>query len=386
MIRATRNFRRISTILSLTAAVAALALPAFAGSSIRPVLPPTGDVSWVVSDSPRYLGGGAWEQGFYFTPEMQGAAALQLDLRWMGDGAVDARFTTGAAAAAAAKNADGDGIGNGRFRVLVAGVNRLAIPAGEVFRVVYHAAGSDRAAGFQVIEAMAVDGDGILLSEGSGRRASSAGQTPADLDPHVDLVFENMTVLPGQTQKETVQIGSQDNARPAAVQLDIRFDPSALVFRSVDLGTAASIAGKQVKGSLVSSSLLRIIVQGFNTTPIPDGELVRIGWQALGSVPRGTVSTLDCSGSIVTDGLGFLLPTTCHGGPVIYIGNQRCDVNLDGRVDVVDIQAAINKITKLSGPNVDVNCNLLENVQDVQQITDGALGLDCPTPGANDCQ
>lgn len=380
--RGFRFFRLITTSLAAAGMLASAA--ASLAASPAPLRLPAPDPTWVVSDSPRSLGGGTWEQRFSFTPASGTVTALQVELGRDHAGAWDASVVAGAAAAQAGKIVESGRLEDGRLRVVVAGVNRDAIPAGELFRVVYRPADGGRG-GFRVSETMMVDADGRIVGTDTATAVVPGTALATDLEPHVDLVMESFSVIPGQTTKETVRIGSQDNARPAAVQLDIQFDSSALIFRSVEAGTASTIAGKTVKGSLISPSLLRIIVQGFNTTSIPDGELLKISWQASASVPRGTYSSLECGNSVVVDGLGFVLPMTCHGGPVAYIGNVRCDVNFDGRVDVVDIQAAVNKVTKLSGVAVDVNCNGREDVQDIQQITDGALGLDCPTPGANDC-
>ena len=341
--------------------------------------------SWVSADAPRHLGPGLWEQAFHFVPDLESATAIQVDLSWKGDGAVAARFVTGAAAAQAVKIVEGDRIGEDNYRVVIAGVNRTAIPAGELFRIVFDTQAGKIGTGFQVTEGMAVDSDGGILFEGGSRSVSRVAPRSEGLDPHVNLILNAFNVMPGQFAKETVTIGSVDNANPAAVQLDIAFDPGAMSVKSVDLGSAASISSKLVTWKLVSASIVRIVVQGYNTTPIPDGDLLKISWSASGAVPRGTLSNLDCSGSVVTNGLGVLLPMACYGGYVAYIGNLRCDVTLDGRVDVSDIQAAINKVVKLTGPSVDVNCNGREDVQDIQQITDGALGLTCPNPNASSC-
>lgn len=381
--RGFRFFRLITTSLAAAGMLASATAAFAAGPASSPRLPAP-DPSWVVSDSPRSLGGGTWEQRFSFTPESSVVTALQVELLRDQPGAWDASVVAGAAAAQAGKIVESGRLDDGRLRIVVAGVNRDSIPAGELFRVIYRPADAGRG-GFRVAETLMVDADGRLVGTDSVTAIVPANDRSTDFEPFVHLVMESFSVIPGQTTKEVVRIGSVDNARPAAVQLDIQFDPSALIYRSAEAGTAATIAQKTVKASLVSSSLLRVIVQGFNTTAIPDGELVKISWQASAAVPRGTYSVLECGNSVVVDGLGFVLPMTCYAGPVAYIGNVRCDVNFDGRVDVVDIQAAVNKVTKLTGPAVDVNCNGREDVQDIQQITDGALGLDCPTPGAHDC-
>jgi hypothetical protein len=378
--------KSILTVLAagafVLAPLMAVAAPAVGQSPIGRLAGP------VTSDAPRHVGPGTWEQGFHFAPAAEVAAALQVELDWVGDGPVDARFTSGAAAAEGAKGVDGERIGDRRFRVVIAGVNRTILPSGEIFRITFYAPEFDGRGAFRVADTLAVDPDGAVVLGSADVTAPPQGRGAKEtmaLDPHVDLIFNAVTIIPGQTQKQTVTIHAVDGADPAAVQLDVRFDPSALSFKSVDIGSAGSVANKTAKASLIASNLLRVIVHGNNTTAIPDGDLVKIGWQASNAVPRGTVTNLDCGGSIVADGLGFTVPTTCWGGGVVYIGNMRCDVNLDGRVDVIDIQAAINKVTKLSGPLVDVNCNGREDVQDIQQITDGALGLNCPTPGANSC-
>ena len=369
---------RVSRVLQ-AAVVSALAFPLV--SNAAPTRPAAGDPvpGLRLVDAGRQSG--ARLVGIDL--EHGGAAALQVDLRWSGP-AAEVTVLPGDTADRGAKFVEGGWQQHRNYRVVVAGMNRNLLGPGRVAVLSIRDGRTD--GDFTVSAVSAVDADGYPVDLAADPAQSSATVRPSELEPWAVVSFTPFAVMPGATTKEIVTIGSGDNANPAAVQIDLVFDPSALTLRSVEAGSASTIASKQVRWSFVSPSVARIIVQGLNTTPIPDGELIKIQWQANSAVPRGTYTGLDCAGTVITNGTGFVIPTTCWSGAVGLIGNRICDVNTDSRVDVGDVQAAINKVVKLTGPAVDVNCNGREDVQDIQQITDGALGLTCPTPGANNCQ
>jgi hypothetical protein len=55
----------------------------------------------------------------------------------------------------------------------------------------------------------------------------------------------------------------------------------------------------------------------------------------------------------------------------------KCDINADGKVNVVDVQLEINEALGVSAANNDLNGDGKVNVVDVQIVINAALGLGC---------
>ena len=56
---------------------------------------------------------------------------------------------------------------------------------------------------------------------------------------------------------------------------------------------------------------------------------------------------------------------------------SKCDVNLDGAIDVADMQLIINEALSTRAATHDLNGDGAVNVVDIQIVIDAALGLGC---------
>ncbi len=72
----------------------------------------------------------------------------------------------------------------------------------------------------------------------------------------------------------------------ASMSIEIAYDPLQLLFQSIQLGTAAGDAGKQVSSSRSASGHIRLVVFGLNRTGIKDGVIAYVTFD----IPRQAIT------------------------------------------------------------------------------------------------
>jgi hypothetical protein len=85
---------------------------------------------------------------------------------------------------------------------------------------------------------------------------------------------------------------------------------------------------------------------------------------------QGTLTSTPNVGSTQTVGVTLTVTSTTGNG-------NKCDVNQDGVVDVLDGQIMVNEALGALPPNNDLNSDGLVNVVDLQIVLNAALKLGC---------
>ena len=100
----------------------------------------------------------------------------------------------------------------------------------------------------------------------------------------------------------------------STVQFDIAFDDDLMSLIDVTPGMAAADAGKQVSLSSLAPGVVRVIVAGFNQTPIPNGVIAEADFNVNAGTPAG-FHTVAFGLAAVSDPYGAPLPIELlHGG------------------------------------------------------------------------
>ena len=179
--------------------------------------------------------------------------------------------------------------------------------------------------------------------------------------------------LVGQSTQPPIQVGSIAPPYPAAVQVDVSFDPTKLSFTSASAGAALTSAGKSLFTNQVAGGDVRLLGAGVNQTPIPGGPVAVVTFTFNPAFTGGstTVTLGNCAAS---DSEGGLLPTACTA---LTIAGFTCDLIGNGNINVADVQIIINEALGVIPAVHDLNHDGVVDVADVQKEINAALGLGC---------
>jgi len=97
-----------------------------------------------------------------------------------------------------------------------------------------------------------------------------------------------------------VTIYSAPGTQVSGLNFDLTFDSSRLSVSSVNIGSAASSAGKSITESYPSAGTVRVLIFGFNQTAIPNGTVATIVFNVNAIASPGT-SSLSLSNAAASD-------------------------------------------------------------------------------------
>lgn len=169
------------------------------------------------------------------------------------------------------------------------------------------------------------------------------------------------TLTMGTTSQFEVPVDIYTNEeKVSAIQFDVDYDDSCLLFDSVSAGNALTSVNKQVAYNEVSSGTVRIIGYGLNQNEIQDGVVAKLAFN-LKSMPPLGLSPISIKNMILSDPDGNSVSVSGTDGYVkielidlqkainIVLNIEtnpaakiQADINIDGNVDVLDIQLIVN--------------------------------------------
>jgi VWFA-related protein len=223
--------------------------------------------------------------------------------------------------------------------------------------------------------------DGYLeITVGSGGRSAVVTRTvnkcgAAGGTASVGLVVQSGSGKPGGTVEIPVTLNALGTA-PAAFQLDLGYDNSKVTFTSSRPGDQLVVASKDLSTNPLSSSSVRLIAAGLNQNPVGNGTVAFLTITLNGAFTAGS-TPLACSNAKASDSQNKPLTVGCISGNITAAARCTCDVNGDGSVDVVDVQAIINQALGLVSATCDINGDNQVNVGDVRIVINATLGMGC---------
>jgi len=110
----------------------------------------------------------------------------------------------------------------------------------------------------------------IVLAAPAHAFAANSISAPAD---HVLVSIQEVNGSPMGTIIVPVELDSQGNGFPAALNLDISFDNAVMDLQDVTISDSALSAGKELVYVLVSDNIARIVVYGLEQNTMMDGSL-----------------------------------------------------------------------------------------------------------------
>ena len=151
-----------------------------------------------------------------------------------------------------------------------------------------------------------------------------------------------------------------------------------LAYTSARKGEQLTLAGKDFTAQVLPNGVVRLIGAGLNQNTIGNGNVAFLTFYVIsGLATGGTPLTLkNCAAS---DAQGQNVAITCTGGAITTRkpGSCSCDLNGDGSVNVMDVQALINQVLGATPPTAcgDINRDGVVNVLDVQILIEVVLGV-----------
>ncbi len=124
----------------------------------------------------------------------------------------------------------------------------------------------------------------------------------------------NGSGMPGNTGISIpIRISADAQAGVTGINFDLNFDSNRLTPQNVTVGSAASSAGKSLSWSSPSSGKVRVIIFGFNQTPMTSGVIANIVVSINSSAAPGSFS-LSLSNAVATDSSGSSVSLSLNSG------------------------------------------------------------------------
>lgn len=189
-----------------------------------------------------------------------------------------------------------------------------------------------------------------------------AAQTPT-------VTLTSVPVRVGATATVTVTMSGAGSG-VAAIQWFIPAIPGQVA----TAGPAATLAGKSLTCG-TANGLFGCIVSGINTSLITDGVLATVAIQA----PAVPVS-LPLTQTLAVDLAATVGIPVGAGTPLMLASLSPCDINGDGRTDLLDIRNIIDQIEGVIPGSTDLNGDGRTTLIDLQRVINAAVdGGTCRT-------